>query len=64
MKDLKAANKNNLCAVCQKNPVIEKYQPFCSARCADVDLGRWLKGSYVIPGEKTDLPDPDVDDVN
>ncbi len=26
------------------------YDPFCSKRCADVDLHRWLKGSYVIPG--------------
>jgi endogenous inhibitor of DNA gyrase (YacG/DUF329 family) len=24
--------------------------PFCSKRCADIDLGRWLKGGYVIPG--------------
>jgi endogenous inhibitor of DNA gyrase (YacG/DUF329 family) len=27
-----------------------KYRPFCSKRCADIDLGRWLTGSYVIPG--------------
>lgn len=27
-----------------------KFRPFCSKRCADLDLGRWLKGSYVIPG--------------
>ena len=27
-----------------------KYEPFCSRRCADVDLHRWLKGTYVIPG--------------
>ena len=25
--------------------------PFCSPRCRDVDLNRWLKGSYVIPGK-------------
>jgi endogenous inhibitor of DNA gyrase (YacG/DUF329 family) len=26
------------------------YRPFCSARCRDVDLGRWLGGGYAIPG--------------
>jgi uncharacterized protein len=28
-----------------------KYRPFCSRRCADVDLGRWLTGGYAIPVE-------------
>jgi len=27
-----------------------RFEPFCSARCADVDLHRWLSGGYVIPG--------------
>ena len=36
------------CAICGR-PRVEKYAPFCSRRCADVDLYRWLKGSYVIP---------------
>ena len=44
-----AAN-NPRCPVCGK-PQTQEYRPFCSKRCADVDLGRWLKGSYVIPGE-------------
>jgi endogenous inhibitor of DNA gyrase (YacG/DUF329 family) len=26
------------------------YRPFCSARCRDVDLARWLGGGYAIPG--------------
>lgn len=38
------------CPVCRK-PSVQKYHPFCSPRCADIDLGRWLKGSYVIPGK-------------
>ena len=38
------------CPICNK-PSVQKYHPFCSARCADLDLGRWLKGSYVIPGK-------------
>jgi hypothetical protein len=38
------------CPICGK-PVQAPYQPFCSKRCADVDLQRWLSGAYVIPGE-------------
>jgi uncharacterized protein len=37
------------CPICGK-PRSERYNPFCSRRCADVDLHRWLKGRYVIPG--------------
>ncbi|MGR3565038.1 MAG: DNA gyrase inhibitor YacG [Heliomarina sp.] len=29
-----------------------KYRPFCSRRCADRDLGKWLSGSYAIPSEE------------
>ena len=38
------------CPICRK-PAQPAYRPFCSKRCADVDLQRWLTGSYVIPGE-------------
>jgi endogenous inhibitor of DNA gyrase (YacG/DUF329 family) len=38
------------CPICGKEAEA-KYRPFCSRRCADVDLGRWLKGSYAIPAE-------------
>lgn len=41
------------CPICQK-PTTGKYRPFCSRRCADVDLGRWMTGSYAIPAEDTD----------
>ncbi|MEA2985386.1 MAG: uncharacterized protein QOD94_1640 [Alphaproteobacteria bacterium] len=43
---------STLCAICGK-PVEERFKPFCSARCADVDLNRWLSGRYVIPGAET-----------
>jgi len=43
------AKNRKLCAICGK-PVDEVFKPFCSKRCADVDLHRWLKGNYVIPG--------------
>ena len=36
------------CPICGR-PLQELYRPFCSARCADVDLGHWLTGSYAIP---------------
>ncbi|MXQ12671.1 DNA gyrase inhibitor YacG [Microvirga makkahensis] len=36
------------CPICGK-PTILDYKPFCSKRCADVDLNRWLSGSYAIP---------------
>ena len=38
------------CAQCRKNPVSAEYRPFCSKRCADVDLGKWLNEGYAIPG--------------
>jgi uncharacterized protein len=47
------------CAICGK-PQAEKFKPFCSKRCADVDLSRWLKGNYAIPAEEP--PDIGEDD--
>jgi len=38
------------CPICKKPPH-KAAKPFCSKRCADIDLGRWLKGSYAIPGQ-------------
>lgn len=37
------------CPICGR-PRDEKFKPFCSKRCADLDLARWLEGRYVIPG--------------
>ncbi|HUN96973.1 MAG TPA: DNA gyrase inhibitor YacG [Bradyrhizobium sp.] len=37
------------CPICGK-PASEANKPFCSPRCRDVDLNRWLSGSYTIPG--------------
>ena len=47
------------CPICRK-PADPKYRPFCSRRCADVDLGRWLTGGYAIPTEE-DAPDDAAD---
>jgi endogenous inhibitor of DNA gyrase (YacG/DUF329 family) len=49
------------CAICGK-PVDPAYRPFCSRRCADIDLQRWLSGRYVVPGtaQDEDGEDPPV----
>lgn len=39
------------CPICGK-PQSPRHRPFCSARCAQIDLGRWLKGAYSIPTEE------------
>ena len=38
------------CPIC-KNPTLEINRPFCSARCKDIDLGKWLIGGYVIAND-------------
>jgi endogenous inhibitor of DNA gyrase (YacG/DUF329 family) len=43
------------CPICGK-PTVDKFKPFCSKRCADVDLNRWLTGSYVIPARDDEPP--------
>ncbi len=50
------------CPICGKS-VTAGHQPFCSARCRDIDLGRWLKESYRVateepPEEETEGGDP------
>ena len=42
------AKTSKTCPICGK-PAEETIKPFCSKRCADVDLHRWLSGSYAIP---------------
>lgn len=44
------------CPICGK-PAVEAFAPFCSARCKDIDLNRWLSGVYVIPGEALEEDD-------
>jgi uncharacterized protein len=47
------------CAVCGK-PQEQAFKPFCSKRCADVDLNRWLSGGYAIPASEEDDPDAET----
>jgi endogenous inhibitor of DNA gyrase (YacG/DUF329 family) len=50
------------CPICGK-PTAAETRPFCSRRCADVDLGRWLKGTYRVPTDERpeDAPEPGGD---
>ena len=49
------------CPICGK-PSSQQHHPFCSGRCADIDLNRWLGGRYVIPAkpEEADTSENDV----
>lgn len=52
----------SLCPICRRNPTDPAYKPFCSKRCADLDLQKWLTGAYVLPD--VDEPVPDADPEN
>jgi endogenous inhibitor of DNA gyrase (YacG/DUF329 family) len=54
----KPASKRSIkvCPICGK-PATEAAKPFCSDRCRDVDLNRWLSGSYAIAGKPEDDED-------
>lgn len=46
-----------LCPICKKAPAVAAFRPFCSRRCADVDLQGWLSGKYAIAAQEEDEPD-------
>ena len=52
------------CPICNKADATKDYAPFCSKRCADVDLSRWLGDGYAIPGETIDRAEDLPDDVD
>jgi uncharacterized protein len=47
------APKLRRCPICGR-PASSETRPFCSPRCRDVDLHRWLSGHYVVPGSEND----------
>lgn len=51
MADFPAGRKCPMCG----NATVHGFRPFCSRRCADIDLGRWFTGSYAVPA----VDDPD-----
>jgi endogenous inhibitor of DNA gyrase (YacG/DUF329 family) len=48
------------CPLCGK-PREQRFRPFCSARCAEIDLGRWFTEAYAIPGRVTEETTPPED---
>lgn len=56
-----AEAKSGRCPICRR-PTELAFRPFCSKRCADVDLARWLGGTYAIAGSGADA-DEDGDDA-
>lgn len=49
--------KTYRCPICKKIAPAGKYKPFCSKRCADIDLGNWFNESYRIPVQEMDEED-------
>ena len=41
------------CPICQKT-TLKAYRPFCSKRCADIDLAKWLNEDYAVPAREED----------
>jgi uncharacterized protein len=56
---LRAVRTEAKCPVCGK-PADINHRPFCSKRCANIDLGRWLKESYRVPTDET----PDEEEIH
>ena len=50
------------CPICHKDSA-PRYRPFCSKRCADVDLGKWLTGSYAVPANTPEDLDEAADEI-
>ena len=48
------------CPICRK-PSLQAYRPFCSKRCADLDLSRWLNGVYAVPAAETGEDDDEAE---
>lgn len=57
---LTSMTKENACPIC-KSPAVPKYAPFCSRRCADIDLHRWLSGGYAVPATENDGESTEVE---
>lgn len=60
MDDMTSERPRPRCPICRR-AAEHAYRPFCSKRCADVDLARWLGGGYAIAGGDADA-DEDGDD--
>ncbi len=59
LKIVKGHSLKAACPLCQQ-PAEALHRPFCSRRCAQLDLGKWLTGSYAIPSHEA-MDDSDVE---
>ncbi|MBS41194.1 MAG: DNA gyrase inhibitor YacG [Rhodospirillales bacterium] len=59
--DLEDKKNSAKCPVC-KNKSLAQYRPFCSSRCADIDLSKWLNGSYSVP--ILEMSEADLDELD
>jgi endogenous inhibitor of DNA gyrase (YacG/DUF329 family) len=57
----KGPAKRPKCPICGK-PRVQEFRPFCSKRCTNIDLGRWLEGRYAVPGEAVAKGEPEDED--
>lgn len=49
------------CPICKKEETVLEYKPFCSKRCADVDLGNWFNEKYTM--EAVDLDEREIEEL-
>jgi uncharacterized protein len=56
MNEIVRKNSTAGCPLCGK-PTDQAFKPFCSKRCADIDLNRWLSGVYAVPVKEADDED-------
>jgi uncharacterized protein len=61
MPERAATPRLKSCPICGK-PAVEKLRPFCSRRCANVDLNRWLSGVYAVPVKQDEDEDEMLSD--
>ncbi|HXW41314.1 MAG TPA: DNA gyrase inhibitor YacG [Xanthobacteraceae bacterium] len=54
--------RHGACPICGK-PTVAEFRPFCSRRCADIDLNRWLSGVYAVPVREDEEEDVRRDDA-
>jgi uncharacterized protein len=59
MSDTRTPGIARRCPICGK-PAVEQHRPFCSRRCALVDLGRWIGGNYRVPDAKINEEEEDT----
>jgi hypothetical protein len=53
-----------LCVLCGRRPVDDRWRPFCSERCRNEDLARWVDGRYRVASDPVKGPDSDGDDAD